>query len=63
VGSRIFDLCYLSSEVDAMPVGNIRKHWAPETLARVEPDVQAVIEWASPQALPACRSIVQRFAA
>lgn len=53
----------ISSEMDAMPVGEIRKHWAPEALARLEPDIQAAIEWASPQVLPACRSVVQRFGA
>jgi len=53
----------ISAEVDALTVGEIRKHWAPEVLARVEPDIRSAIAWASPLALPACRSVVQWFGA
>jgi hypothetical protein len=53
----------ISSEIDALPVGAVRAHWAPEALARVEPDIQSAISWATLQALPACASVVQRFGA
>jgi len=53
----------ISSETDALPIGDVRAHWAPEALAALEPRIQSAIEWATPQALPACRSVVQRFGA
>jgi hypothetical protein len=53
----------ISSEIDALPIGEARAHWAPEALATVEPDIQSAIAWATPQALPACESVVQRFGA
>ena len=53
----------VSSECDALPTGKARELWAPEALARLEPEVQSAIAWATPLVLPACRSIVQRFGA
>jgi hypothetical protein len=53
----------ISSETDALPVGSVRAHWASEALARLEPDIQSATAWATPQALPACRSLVRRFGA
>lgn len=51
----------ISSEIDALPIGSVRAYWAPEALARLEPEIQSAIAWATPQALPACASVVQRF--
>lgn len=53
----------ISSEIDALPIGAVRAHWAPEALAKLEPDIQSAVAWATPQALPACESLVQRFGA
>ena len=53
----------ISSETDALPIGDVRTHWAPEALARLEPEIESAITWASPQALPACCSVMQRFGA
>ena len=53
----------VSSECDALPVGKAKELWAPGALAKLEPEVQAAITWATPFVLPACRSIVQRFGA
>lgn len=53
----------ISSEMDALPIGEIRAHWAPETLAALESRIQSAVAWATPQALPACRSVVLRFGA
>lgn len=53
----------ISSEIDALPIGAVRALWAPEALARLEPDIQSAIAWATPQALPACESVVRRFGA
>ena len=51
----------ISSECEALPTGAIRSQWAPEALAKLEPEIQSAIAWATPLALPACRSVVQRF--
>lgn len=53
----------ISSEIDALPIGAVRKHWAPEALAEIEPEIQSAIAWATPLATPACQSIVKRFGA
>jgi hypothetical protein len=58
---KVFAL--VSSECDALPTGGAKEHWSPEALARLEPEVQSAIAWATPLVLPACRSIVQRFGA
>jgi hypothetical protein len=66
VGERDSDFvtfAMISSETDALPVGSVRAHWAPEALARLEPDIQSATAWATPQALPACQSLLQRFRA
>jgi len=53
----------ISSEIEALPVGDVRAHWASDALARLEPEMQSATEWATPLALPACQSLVSRFAA
>ncbi len=55
----VFDL--VSSETDALPVGEVRSHWAPEALAQLQPQIEASLVWALPQVLPACRSVAERF--
>jgi len=51
----------IASETDALPLGEVRRHWAPEALQRLEPEVKSATEWALPLAFPACRSVVKRF--
>jgi hypothetical protein len=53
----------ISSEIDALPIGEIRAHWAAEALAGLESEIQSAAAWAEPQVLPACKSILQRFGA
>ena len=53
----------ISSETDALPVGEVRKHWSAEALARLQPDIQSATAWAMQLAVPACQSIVARFGA
>ena len=61
--SDFFTFAIISSEIDHLPIGSVRQHWAPDALARLEPEIQSAIAWATPQAIPACRSIIQRFGA
>lgn len=58
---RAFSL--IQSETDALPIGHVRAHWAPDALARLEPEIQSATTWAEPIALPACKSVVARFGA
>lgn len=51
----------ISSEIDNLPIGEVRKYWSAEALERVAPDLQAAIAWAMPMATPACKSVVRRF--
>jgi len=53
----------ISSETDSLPVGQVRAHWSSEALARLEPQIQSAVAWATAQATAACRSVVQRFGA
>jgi len=53
----------IASETDALPVGEVRRHWSTEALARVEPEIQSATAWARHLAVPACQSIVRRFGA
>lgn len=52
----------ISDEIEALPIGEARRHWAPAALEEQEPEIQAAVAWAMPQAIPACRSVVRRFA-
>lgn len=53
----------IQSETDALPIGRVREHWAPDALARLESELRSAAEWARPIALPACRSVLARFGA
>ena len=58
---RIFNL--IQSETDSLPIGQAREYWAPDALARIEPDIQAATAWAKPIAIPALQSVIVRFGA
>lgn len=49
------------SETDDLPVGEVRRHWAPEALQRLEPEIDAATAWAKQFASEACESLVARF--
>jgi hypothetical protein len=53
----------IASDTDALPFGEVRKHWSAEALARLEPELRAAVAWAMPIATPACHSIMRRFGA
>ena len=53
----------IASETDALPFGEVRKHWSVEALARLEPELRSAVAWAMPIAAPACHSIMRRFGA
>ena len=53
----------IQSETDSLPIGQMRSLWAPDALARLEPEIRSATTWAEPIALPACKSVVARFGA
>ncbi|WP_131721641.1 DUF2489 domain-containing protein [Xanthomonas sp. NCPPB 1128] len=56
---RMFSL--IESETDALPIGPIRKEWAPDALAELAPELLRADAWARPMALCACQSVIARF--
>ena len=48
-------------QTDALPVGDVRRHWATEALERLEPEILAATAWAKEFASGTCESLVSRF--
>jgi hypothetical protein len=53
----------ICSELDGLPLGANRGHWAPEALERLAPELDLAMEWATPIAMPAMQSVARRFGA
>jgi hypothetical protein len=53
----------VASEIDHLPIGEPRKYWSAEALARHEPEIVKAIEWAKEFSLSKCKSLVERFGA
>ena len=51
------------SELEGLPVGELRAHWSPEALVRLEPQLESAAKWATPLAMPALQSVARRFVA
>ncbi|SCK34227.1 Protein of unknown function [Variovorax sp. HW608] len=51
----------IRSETDHFPLENQRHLWAPEALARLEPEMKSAEKWASSFAPQACRNLIDRF--
>lgn len=47
----------VASELDEFPVGEVRKEWAPEALARMDAEVATYLAKVLPEILCACREI------
>jgi hypothetical protein len=53
----------IDSETDAFPLGEVRRHWSPEALAKLEPEIQNAENWAAEVGRDACESLIARFGA
>jgi hypothetical protein len=53
----------ISSQIDSLPIGAVRNNWTSEALAEIEPQIQSATAWATPLAIRACQSVVNRFGA
>ena len=59
--AQVIDL--VCSELDGLPLGSFRAHWAPEALDRLAPQLESAATWAKPIATPAVQSLARRFGA
>ena len=51
----------ISCRTDALPLGDERKHWAPATLIRLQPDIDRAEEWAREYGQGACEKLINRL--
>jgi hypothetical protein len=51
----------IMSETDHLPLEGQRPFWAPEALARIEPELKRTEEWAGAFGPQACRNLIARF--
>jgi hypothetical protein len=56
------DFVLIHSETEQLPIGN-ESVWPPETLVRLQPDIESATTWATPITLNACKSLLGRFGA
>ncbi|MFN9806999.1 MAG: DUF2489 domain-containing protein [Betaproteobacteria bacterium] len=57
--ARVFML--IESEIDALPIGDVRRHWDAAALEQMQPDVDSATKWAAQIATPALKSVRDRF--
>ena len=51
----------IESETDALPFGEMRKHWQAAALDALQPEIDQKEAWARRFGEPHCRSLVERF--
>ena len=51
----------IESETDTLPIGDARQHWAPEALAKLQPEINSAEKWAQEIGRAECRRLVDRF--
>jgi hypothetical protein len=57
--ARVFML--IESEIDALPIGEVRLHWDAAALEQVQPAIDSATKWATQIATPALKSVCGRF--
>ena len=53
----------IHSETDALPIGEVRRHWASEALARLQPEIDSAENWAQEVGRAECQRLIDRFGA
>jgi hypothetical protein len=53
----------IDSETDTLPFGEVRLLWAPEALARLQPDIDRAERWARDVGHVHCQKLIERFGA
>jgi hypothetical protein len=51
----------IDSETDNLPIGEDRKFWTPDALAKLQPDIDYSEDWARENSYLACRKLVERL--
>jgi hypothetical protein len=51
----------IDSETDALPLGEVRKLWASDALARLQPEIDKAERWAREVGCSSCQQLVNRF--
>jgi len=51
----------IASEIDHLPIGNVRKKWSKKSLERYEPEIISSTKWAKEISLSECKSLAERF--
>jgi len=51
----------VASEIDHLPIGNIRIHWSKKSLERHEAEILSTTKWAKEVTLAECKSLAKRF--
>jgi hypothetical protein len=52
----------VDSETDALPLGRVRELWAPDALAKLQPEIDRAEQWARETILPHCERVIERAA-
>lgn len=53
----------IASETDAYPIGAVRLLWAPDALARLQPNMDRSEQWARNVGQVHCQNLIKRFGA
>jgi hypothetical protein len=51
----------IDDRTDALPMGEVREHWAPEALLKLQPEIENAEKWARECGLAACQRLALRF--
>lgn len=51
----------IDSETDAFPLGEVRQHWQPDALVKLQPEFEKAEEWARKVGRKACEKLIKRF--
>jgi hypothetical protein len=51
----------IDCETDALPFGHVRQHWAPDALAKLQPEIERSEQWAREFGQPYCQKLIDRF--
>ena len=53
----------IESETDTLPMGDARQHWAPQALAKLQPEINSAEAWAREVGRGDCQRLVDRLGA
>ena len=51
----------IDDQTDALPFGDVRKLWASDALAKIQPEIDRLERWAAEFGRPYCQRLIVRF--